>query len=1186
MKMVITEVVALSVPRVHHAKQLSVWGRLRDAATSLLVVLVLMLLVPHGAWAQATATLTGVVRDPSGALISGANVVLQNTQTTAERETQTNGSGLYVFVSVPPGDYNLEVSKAGFSNAKQEKLTIDVNQALTQDFTLKIGSNTQSITVEATAVALDTGNATMGATIEQKQVNELPLNGRNFTQLLTLTPGVSPISTAQNSGGAQAAPLGSFTFPAVNGQSNRSNYFMMDGIDDTDMVFTTYALAPIIDDIQEFKVQSHNDEVQFGGATGGMINVVTKSGTNDYHATAWEYLRNTDLDAKNPFSGIQKLEQNQFGVNGGGPVRLPFYNGRNKTFFFGSYEGFRRAEPSSTTFYNVPTMAEESGDFSAICQTGFTAGICNDRTATGLVTNQLYNPFTTTPDPAHPGQYLRTPFSNNNISSALNAGAVTFAQDVFPAPKPVINNSNGYDFRPVHTRNQEYSWRFDEDFDASNSAFFRYSANSEPTVGTGGTTEFNNITTVDALQYVASYYHNFSSSTIFDFEFGHDKLTNSPATTFLGNTNSVISAAGISSSFACGFESLDGRNCLLPGVSIANYGGSPGEGSGFTNLTNNYEWRGNLTKVIRQHSLTFGVSYEADRFRVDGGGVGETFGTDQTGDPENAGNTGNAMASFLIGVADQGNKRTTNAPVTGQKGIGAYFMDKWNATKRLTLNLGLRYDLQLYPMYGDKKDGTDAIGEIDFNNGTYILQDPVASCANTGNIAPCIPGTGLPPGVVVSPNGRLWNNTYTNFQPRVGLAFRLDSKTVLRAGFGIADDLWAGITQTVQGIGGVWPSNNQPITPTNALGSAVTANWQNPLAGGAVPTNAPAPTPFQQVAFYRDPDAKNPYSEQWNFGLERQFSGNTVVSANYVGSENHRDVVGSIYNTALTPGPNLNPDGTAPTTPAEAAADFATRQQWPGISPTFYDRGVGSGSYNSLQILAKRQAAHGLSFLLSYTWSKTIDVGSDGFFGVENTSVQNPYNLSNDRSVAGYDLPQVFSASFTAESPFGKNKRFSSGNGALDYVVGNWQLNGIYTYTSGQDFTVTLPGDIANINGGVSPPYNYERANVVGDPNLPNPTANEWFNTAAFSAPATYTFGDSGRNMLRGDKFNDFDMSLFRAFPFGETRSFQFRAEAFNLFNHDNLGQPDSTVGDKNYGIVTSTRGSVRQLQVALRLVF
>src|SRR5258708_3955692 len=332
-----------------------VWGRLRNSIVSLLVMLALVLSIPHSASAEgsASANLSGTVPDSTGAVVPEANITLSDAQKGTERKSSTNDAGVYVFASVPPGAYSLSVAKTGFASAAQQNLTLLVNQDITQDFILRVGSSEQTVTVEASAVTIETGNATLGSVIETKQVTSLPLNGRNFTQLLDLTPGVSPISTAQNVGGAQTHPIGSFTFPAVNGQTNRSNYFMLDGIDDSEMTFSTYAVAPVIDEIQEFKVQSHNDEVQFGGVTGGIVTVVTKSGTNDYNPTSCEYLRNTALYAKNPFNGLQKLIQNQFGASGGGAGRFPhIYDGPNQTLFFRTFAGFRRIQAVSPgTFY-------------------------------------------------------------------------------------------------------------------------------------------------------------------------------------------------------------------------------------------------------------------------------------------------------------------------------------------------------------------------------------------------------------------------------------------------------------------------------------------------------------------------------------------------------------------------------------------------------------------------------------------------------------------------------------------------------------------------------------------------------------------------------------------------------------------------------------------------------------------
>jgi len=1132
---------------------------------ALCVALVLILVIPNSASAQATATLNGVVRDSSGAVIPQATVALHNTDTGTERESLTNDSGLYVFVSVQPGEYSLTVTKDGFTTATQAGLHVLVNEASTQDFTLRVGSTQQSVTVEASAVNLETASATLGTVIASKQVRDLPLNGRNFTQLLSLTPGVSPVSVAQNSGGAQAAPLGSFVFPAVSGQSNRSNYFLLDGIDDTDQVFTTYAVAPILDDIQEFKVQSHSDEAQFGGVLGGIVNVVSKSGTNSFHGTAWEFFRNTVLDAKDPLKGVaSKLEQNQFGANLGGPVILPFYNGRNKTFFFGSYEGFRRAQPSTGAFYNVPTAAELTGDFSALLQ--------------GPNPIQLYNPLTTRPDPAHPGSFIRDPFPNNDISSVLNPGAVSLAKAVFPAPQPVVNGFNGYDLRSNLTPQNQYSFRVDHNFNPSNSVFFRYTSSDQTRVGTGGIVGETATGETFGKQYVLSYYHQFNPSTILDAQFGHVDLTNNVGNSYDNlDPSTVVNAAGLAPGFACGFAGTTG--CSIPGLQILpSYVTSGATNHGGTKLTDIYQWRANFTKVLRKHSFTTGFDFERNSFFVHGGGPAEVFSAEQTANPEAPTGTGDAMAAFLIGTVASASRRDTVAPVTGQRSYGLYFMDKWKVTDRLIVNLGLRYDLMLWPGYGSgSSDRTSQVGNIDFNNGTYVIQTNSPDCASAGQ-APCVPG-GLPqPHVIVSRNNRLYSNTYDNIQPRIGIAYSLNDKTVVRASFGMFNDLWAGVMQTVQGIGGDWPSVAQILTPAlNTSNEVATVNWQDPLAGlGAA--GLPAATPFGQVEWYRDPKAKNPYSEQWNFGVQRQLGSNTVMTANYVGSQTHRLTIGGLYNVALTPGPG---------TPAEVAA----RRPYPYISPTFYDRSIGNSSYNGLQLSANHHSSNGLTYLVAYTWSKSIDVGCSGFFGIESCSIQNPYNIRGDRSVSGFDLTHVLTASAVAPLPFGKGQRFANSSGLVNYLIGGWQLNGILTLTSGVPYYVYISSDIPNI-GNFAPAIagnGNVRANLVGDPHLSNPSTQEWFNPAAFAPPAPFTFGNSGRNSLRADWFKNLDLSLFKNFPIGERRSLQFRAEAFNVTNTPTWGIP---VNDLNtnpvhpLGSINSTRSTERQLQLSLKLYF
>ena len=357
---------------------------------SALLTLVLASFIPRSAFAQqASANINGTVTDSSGAIIPAATVTLTNLDTAVPRDTLTNEAGNYGFVDVLPGNYSLKISKQGFSTVTQTRFTMYVNQTATYNFTLAVGSTQQQITVEASAVQVQASTAELGTVINTQAVNELPLNGRNFTQLLTLTPGASPVSVAQNSGGGggfAGSAIGSFSFPALNGQRNRSNMFLLDGANDLGSFIGNYNYSPIVDTVQEFKVQSHNDEAEFGQAVGGIVNVVTKSGTNTFHGSLWEFVRNSAFDARNFFlASVNPLRQNQFGLAGGGPVWIPkLYNGKNRTFFYGGYEGFRQSQ-STQSLGLTPTPAQLSGDFSGIG-------------------SQLYNPFTTRPDPSSPGE--------------------------------------------------------------------------------------------------------------------------------------------------------------------------------------------------------------------------------------------------------------------------------------------------------------------------------------------------------------------------------------------------------------------------------------------------------------------------------------------------------------------------------------------------------------------------------------------------------------------------------------------------------------------------------------------------------------------------------------------------------------------------------------------------------------
>jgi hypothetical protein len=1098
---------------------------------------------------QATASINGIVRDASGAVIPGATVRLTNVQTGAQRVTQTNGTGTYVLLDILPGRYNLEVSKTGFVTASQSEFTLDVGQATTFDFVLKVGSVAQTIAVHATGALLQTSTSTLGTTISTTPMNDLPLNGRNFTELLTLTPGVSPVSTGQNAGGGGGFvgnPIGTYTFPSVNGQSNRSNFFLLDGLNDEGGFLDTYGVAPIVDQIQEFKVESHYDQASAGQALGSVVNVITKAGTNQFHGDAWEFVRNNSFDARNTFlPTVVPFKQNQFGGTLGGPVILPGYNGRNKTWFFAAYEGFRN-HTTSTSLYNTVTPAELNGDFSA-------------------VPAQIYNPFSTTPDPAHLGEFLRQPFRNNQIPvGLLNPDMVAYAKAVFPAPMVTgIAGINGVDTTPDITRQDTASLRFDQQFNDRNSLWIRYTGFTQPDLASGGFPGILSTIYLHGYQAGASYLHSFGSTAVLNAQFGRTSVDDNDLVEPHDVPASLWQSVGFAPNFAGNF--VGNISSFNPGMEIPGYL-SFGSQLQEHQVTNVYEGKASLAVIRGRHTLEMGVSFQTNDENGPLDYLWDNFSSFNTANPESPSGTGDAMASYLLGVPSAADRRNTLIREYGGWVDGFYVHDQWKATDRLTVNAGLRYDFTLMPIFASGH-GQDS-GDLDLQNGTYIIAAPAPACGN-GVGAPCIPGGSLPAHVFVTPlgNNQIIHNTFDNWQPRLGLAYRLRRRTVLRASAGRFFDNWAGTIQTAQNYSGTWP----------AIGQLLANNLNNPLPGSPTPTATaldpfhlgtapplPAPTPFNQVEWYMNPYIQDPYSWQWNFGLQQQLGSNTVLSAAYVGSVSDRLDLGNYNNVAVTPGPG-NPQARAP---------------YPYISPTYYDNSIGRSNYNAFQFSLNKKTSEGLTYLISYTWSKTEDIGCDGWYGVEGCSVQNPYNLNAEKSVAGFDLPNIFSGSVVYDLPLGKGARYHSGNSILDNIAGGWELNGIVTLTSGRPYNVNASGDIANTGNTT------ERANLIGNPTLLHPTPAEWFNTAAFAEPAPFTFGNLPRNALRSDWFKNVDLSIFREFPITESKKLEFRAEFFNAFNSVVWGVPDSTLTDPTFGRVLGIANTPRQVQFALKFYF
>lgn len=1187
-------------------KKKSVIGTAAFISTALAAII---LLSTSGIAQTSSSSINGVVTDPAQEVVPGAKVVLRNVATNVERTTISNGAGDYFFSSVPPARYTLTFSASNFQKETIAAFDVAVAQAVTINATLKIGDVAQTVTVEAVGSQVESSTAQLGTVIGEKAVHDLPLNGRNFTQLLTLTPGVTPISTGQNSSASNTAVIASgttsYAFPSINGAGNRSTVYLVDGMNDNQAWYNTYAVPPIIDTIQEFKINSHND-AEYGGTLGGVVNVVSKAGTNNYHGTAWEFIRNNALDARSYFATTPlSYHLNTFGGQMGGPISIPhLYDGRNKTFFEIGAEGTHYSISGSHNIL-IPTQAQLNGDFSS-ASTGVTKGgnCAAGDTVVRPYPCQLYDPTiaNNAATPSRPG------YPGNQIPVAeMNPYSLAFIKAVFGGVKPIVipgvspTSANYQITDPTRQTVYNYTGRIDQHIGVRDFIFFRYagiqwyqtSPSTLPTL-------FSSLE-LPSQQYGVSWMHVFSPTTSMQVQYGRTHVEDDSLTQF--NNHKISQIYGCSADM-CG--SFVGGATVLVTQSVTG-GFSGGEAnSPSKNLSSIHEWSGNLMKTMGNHQIQIGGGWDEANYTAElrqgavsftGASTGNFAGNPDTPagmtNAQVSAQAGFGLADFLLDYPNSENKR--NVLLSERPGgIGSiYLQDSWKMTRNLTVNYGIRYDRSVIPAFGTKASiglqGSIETGDFDFNTGDYIVQQLPPLCSVRGH-APCLPSATLPPHVRVALGGKILHGSKDNIGPRLGFAYRVSDKMSVRGGFGISYDNWAAIIQMTQNYQGSWPDTGTlQINNTNTPGTSYTSA-QDPFAdnGG----NLPSPTPFSSsnVNYMVDPLWKNPYAEQYNFGIEQQFGNNTILSLNYVGSSSHRMDVGGYYNTG---------------TPA-VAASFAARQKagstgqpYPYIVPQkSWDHSAATASYNALQASMVRRFNSGFGYTVAYTWSKTLDEGGDGYFGVEGGVPEDPYNPKGSRGPASFNIPQILTSNALYELPFGTGKRFSTGSRIADYVIGNWQLNGIFTVRTGQNFDVTANGDIANTGNAKT----YERANLVGNPHqngmiAANPgctppagttgTRKQWFNPCAFETPAIGTLGNAPRNLLHGPNFWNLDTSVHRIFPIRENLTLKLDAEAFNLFNHPIFGTPASTVNSPSeFGQINSVKSSSRIVQFAAKIQF
>lgn len=1174
----------------------------------LMILLLLTGLASVAALAQTVnGAFHGTVTDTSGAVIPGAKVVVKNLTNGQVRQALTNSVGFYTITQLPPGRYSVTVSKAGFATVEQASVELLVNQDLEANYTLRLGQVTQQVQVTAAPPMLNTASATIGQVIGSRQVVDLPLNGRQFTQLVLLTPGASPKESGQQS--AFTIPIGGGGIsPSVNGERGQENNFTLDGVLNNAIFTDVWAISPPPDAIQEFNVQSHITDAQFSISSGANVNVATKSGGNQIHGDAWEFIRNDKFDAANFFDNFANqrkppFRQNQYGVTIGGPVMLPHYDGRQKkTYFFGYWEGFRSSQ-GFTLFNNVPTSSELGGDFSDLLTNQqavdpTTKQPVFDALGRPVMVGQIYNPYSTRQAPN--GQLVRDPFPGNIVpSNMLNAQALAYLQAWYPKPNFGPGGNSFPNFATSSSQvisSDQFGVRIDHTFannDTLHGAFY-YSQPSEtfPTsLLTGANTSKNHARVISV-----GYTHLFSPTVLASFHFGYNW-------TDFGTTNIPGGVGLLNAINAAAFEPVRDNIPIVPQIGLAPRLGGTGQFAIPLGPIRSHEYSGDIQKIHGSHTLSAGFMFYHIHSFDDGWGA--SVGFDQFpssaiyGNNLNASSTGDGLASMLLNLPSNifgfvGNT-AANDTTTWQ---GYYLQDKWQASKKLNIQIGIRYDYVPPAHYKNNQVSgwnPECPGSVPANAPQSVINQVVQSCF----LIP-VPLVQAPPAPTPQnpfpqtppswpfPNVRqtYFDPKYNGWQPRFGFAYSMTPKTVARGAFAMFDDHNNTLVQESQDPRIAWPfgagisfgSLNRGV-PSGVL-SQNSVFWNNlPPASSFLPPSNPSPN----IAFAADPRLKIPYSMEYNFGLERQLTANTTFSLNYVGSESRHLFIQPMYNAPLPS--EMGPGPVAPRTP------FPFLGQFPN------DFNVGVSNYNALEAKVEKRFSQGLTFLASYTYSKCLSIQDEGQSG----SIQNPYNWSADYGPCDFNLSHIFVFSYAYQIPYGQGMHFGSHAGrAANAVLGGWQISGITTAESGPPFGVSVGFDNANIN----PSSETQRADrVPGVPLLPagfQQNIFHWYNPAAFAIPPQFTFGTLGRNTLTGPKLVNFDFALFKNFKFTESKSLQFRSEFFNIFNEVNFSPPGggasqgfSTLGGEVNNAISSpnfmrilSAAAAREVQFSLKLIW
>ena len=1058
--------------------------------------------VPIHAYAQASGQINGTVTDASGGVLPGVTVEATNAGTGAVRTAVTGADGLYTIPLLPPGNYTVKASLQGFRTSQREGVRVTVSETARVTFQLEVGQLTETITVNAEATLVETSNATHGIVIDERKVVDLPLNGRNFTQLGTLIPGVvaPPGGLGGQSGDATPGGFGNATGGFnVNGMRNQSNNFLMDGATNNDTFNTGFVLRPPPDAIEEFKILTHAFSAEYGRNAGSVVNVVTKSGSNTLAGSVWEFNRDNALQARNYFAPQTQpkpeLKQNQFGGAIGGPIV------RNTLFGFGFYEGYRN-DSGITQNIVVLSDAQRRGDF-----------------AGGAA---IRDPLT--------GQ----PFPGNIIpANRISPAATRLLNEFVPLPN---SPGNRYIVSPTVTDvRDQYGVRLDYHLGARQTILGRY-MRSETDRATPRIVAPIDQRALATLQD-ALISHNFviSSNVINQARFSVNRISANPAVTSglsprdfginFANTNPI--AAGLPSIVVSGF--FGGGNAALgdpqqPFVDRVNH---------VWQLANDFTW------IAGRHSLKFGADVRREAMRI-------AFINRPNGDLTFSGGiTGNAAADFLLGLPAQARATTQQAIQDGYGWLFAgYAQDEFHVTPHLTLNLGVRYELPT--PFIDKNDAITG-----FATGVQSQKFPAAP---RGLVYPGDPG--VPRGIVPTDKN--------NVAPRIAVAWDPlgDGRTSIRSAVGVFYDALAGQGDFFQS--GVL---SPPFTPLVELNTPTPITLADPLAAVAGPPN-PFP-PALTIIGWGD-DFKSPYAYHFNVGVQRQVMARLGAEVSYVGSRGHNLPIFMEVNPGVF-------------RPGQTARGARVMPAFALVRPTFP---AAKSWFDSLQTSLRLLPTRGLNFLASYTLGKTTDHVSGLNIGGEQRPVLPVVQgdeasleraLEFEKGPALFDARHRFVLSFGYELP-----RLENAAAVMRSIAGGWQLNGIYQAQSGFPLTVTQ-GSVLDIR------YMTSRPDVTCDPNDGPKTTAQWFDTSCFRtlslAETGERPGNAGRNSVRGPGFQRTDLSVFKNFDFATRHRIQIRIEGFNIWNQPRFGQPNGTIGNPSFGVISSAEDG-RIVQLGIKYIF